>query len=192
MTASSLPRSFFDRQVLDVARDMIGAVLLLDGVGGAIVEVEAYDETDPASHSFRGPTPRNMVMFGEPGHAYVYKIYGIHYCLNFVCRPGSAVLIRALQPIEGIECMAERRNGVSTMQLCSGPGKLAQALGIDLAQNGLALDREPFAILPAAEVHDIAIGPRIGITKGVEAPWRFGMSNSPYLSRKLPKPSPDL
>lgn len=187
-----LERAFFDRPVLEVARQLIGASLLFDGVGGPIVEVEAYDETDPASHSFRGPTPRNRVMFGPPGHAYVYKIYGIHYCLNFVCRPGSAILIRALEPIMGIEAMRERRGAMVEKNLCSGPGKLAQALDIDLRHNGLALDAPPFAIDAPLTVHDVASGPRIGITKGVETPWRFVRRGSPFLSRPLGRSQPDL
>jgi DNA-3-methyladenine glycosylase len=178
-----LNRGFFDRPVLEVAPELIGALLLCNGVGGRIVEVEAYDETDPASHSFRGPTLRNAAMFGPAGHAYVYKIYGIHFCLNFVCRPGSAVLIRALQPTDGMDRMIERRGGVSERQLCSGPGKLAQALGIDLGYNGLPLDAPPFAVFAANERYPVVIGPRIGITKGVEAPWRFGLAHSPHLSR---------
>jgi DNA-3-methyladenine glycosylase len=180
-----LDKSFFDRPVVEVARELIGATLLHDGVGGRIVEVEAYDEGDPASHSFRGPTPRNAAMFGEPGHAYVYKIYGIHFCLNFVCRPGSAVLIRALEPTAGLATMAERRGAVGERQLCSGPGKLAAALGIDLRQNGLALDHPPFAVLPADRAPEIVAGPRIGITKGVETPWRFGLRGSRFLSRPM-------
>jgi len=183
--AAMLDRPFFDRPVLDVSRDLIGAFLAFDGVGGRIVEVEAYDEADPASHSFRGPTPRNAVMFGPPGHAYVYKIYGIHFCLNFVCRPGSAVLIRALEPQAGLPRMHERRGGVVEKQLCSGPGKLAQALGINLEHNGLALDRPPFLVRPADDSHPIATGPRIGITKGMETPWRFVLAGSPFLSKPL-------
>ncbi len=190
--AAMLDRHFFDRPVLDVSRDLIGATLLADGVGGVIVEVEAYDQTDPASHSFRGPTPRNAAMFGEAGHAYVYKIYGIHYCLNFVCQPGSAILIRALQPVAGIKTMHERRGGVSEKQLCSGPGKLAQALGIDLSQNGLPLDAPPFEISSAEEAFRIATGARIGITKGVETPWRFVLEGSPFLSRPMPGMTRDL
>jgi DNA-3-methyladenine glycosylase len=185
MDMQPLPRSYFDRPVAEVAPDLIGATLLHFGVGGLIVEVEAYDQTDPASHSFRGPTLRNAVMFGPPGHAYVYKIYGIHYCLNVVCHKGSAVLIRALQPVAGIDIMQNRRGGVTDKQLCSGPGKLAQALGIDLTQNGLAVDAAPFAVLPPEAKADIATGPRIGITKGIETPWRFCLRGSPYLSKPV-------
>ncbi|MBJ3786157.1 DNA-3-methyladenine glycosylase [Devosia sediminis] len=187
-----LSKSFFDRPAPEVSRDLIGATLLHEGVGGAIVEVEAYDEADPASHSFAGPTPRNRVMFGPPGHAYVYKIYGIHYCLNFVCRPGSAVLIRALEPVFGLETMRERRGAMPDKNLCSGPGKLAQALAIDLTQNGLALDAPPFEIGAAEMGHDIATGTRIGITKGVETPWRFVKAGSPFLSKPLPKATREL
>ncbi|MBE7734304.1 DNA-3-methyladenine glycosylase [Devosia faecipullorum] len=183
-----LDQDFFDRPVLDVSAALIGAELLFAGIGGKIVEVEAYDRTDPASHSYRGMTPRNAAMFGPPGHAYVYKIYGMHFCLNFVCRPGSAVLIRALQPLAGLEKMRERRGGVGEKQLCSGPGKLAQALGIDLRHDGLALDAEPFALLPPEGRPAIASGPRIGITKGAEAPWRLVLAGSPFLSRPLPRP----
>ncbi|MHA6689823.1 DNA-3-methyladenine glycosylase [Devosia sp. A449] len=176
---------FFDRPVTAVARDLIGVTLLVDGVGGPMVEVEAYDPADPASHSFNGPTPRNAAMFGPPGHAYVYKIYGIHWCLNFVCQRGSAVLVRALEPVQGLDQMHERRGGVSARQLCSGPGKLCQALGISIAQNGLSLDAPPFVLLPRDVEHDVAVGPRIGITKGVETPWRFVRRGSPFLSKPL-------
>lgn len=186
--STSLSATFFDRPVLEVARDLIGVTLLVEGAGGPLVEVEAYDRTDPASHSFNGPTPRNAAMFGPPGHAYVYKIYGIHWCLNFVCRPGSAVLVRALEPRHGLDLMHERRGGVAERQLCSGPGKLCQALGIDRAQDGLPLDAPPFALLAADESHDIATGPRIGITKGVETPWRFVRRGSPFLSKPLRDP----
>lgn len=186
----TLPRSFFDRPVLDVAPELIGAMLLVDGVGGEIVEVEAYDETDPASHSFRGPTPRNRAMFGPAGHAYVYKIYGIHFCLNFVCRPGSAVLIRALRPAAGLDAMHARRGGVGEKQLCSGPGKLAQALGLDLSQDGLPLDEAPFALSASTQVNAVATGPRVGITKGVETPWRYVLQGSRYLSRPLGSAKP--
>lgn len=185
--ARMLSRSFFDRPVVEVAREVIGATLTLEGVGGRIVEVEAYDETDPASHSFKGPTARNGAMFGPAGHAYVYKIYGIHFCLNFVCRPGSAILIRALEPLVGIDAMAARRGQANPRQLCSGPGKLAQALGIDRGHDGLALDEMPFAIAGGGAEAPIVTGPRIGITKGVETPWRFALSGSPFISRPMPK-----
>jgi DNA-3-methyladenine glycosylase len=184
MTATLTP-TFFSRPAPEVARDLIGVTLLVDGVGGPLVEVEAYDQTDPASHSFKGPTPRNAAMFGAPGHAYVYKIYGIHWCLNFVCLPGSAVLIRALEPMHGLIRMQERRGGMPERQLCSGPGKLCQALGIDISQNGRPLDAPPFELLPAKVSHDVATGPRIGITKGVDTPWRFVRRGSPFLSKPL-------
>lgn len=189
MTTDGLPRTFFDRPVLEVAPELIGATLLVDGVGGEIVEVEAYDETDPASHSFRGPKLRNAAMFGPAGHAYVYKIYGIHFCLNFVCQPGSAVLIRALRPLAGVEAMRERRGGVVDKQLCSGPGKLAAALGVDRGLDGLALDEAPFAVLPRQGAPEVATGLRIGLTKGVETPWRFVAKGSGYLSKPLKNPS---
>jgi DNA-3-methyladenine glycosylase len=181
-----LDSSFFDRSMLEVARALIGTTLLVDGVGGIIVETEAYDTSDPASHTFNGPTPRNAVMFGPPGHAYIYKIYGIHWCLNFVCHSGSAVLIRALEPLHGLDRMSERRGGLTSRQLCSGPGKLCQALGIDHAHNGLPLDAPPYTLLPVAGAHDVLAGIRIGITKGVETPWRFGLRGSPFLSKPMP------
>ena len=183
MTAIS--PTFFDRSASEVARDLIGVTLLVDDVGGPLVEVEAYDQADPASHSFNGPTLRNSSMFGPAGHAYVYKIYGIHWCLNFVCQPGSAVLIRALEPLHWVSRMQERRGGMSERQLCSGPGKLCQALGVDIAHNSLPLDAPPFELLPASESHDVATGPRIGITKGVETPWRFVRRGSPFLSKPM-------
>ena len=177
--------AFFDRPAHEVAPDLIGVTLLVDGAGGPLVEVEAYDQTDPASHSFNGPTPRNAAMFGPAGHAYDYKIYGIHWCLNFVCHPGSAVLIRALEPLHGIARMQGRRGGMAERQLCSGPGKLCQALAVDIGHNGLPLDHPPFELLPAEVSHDIATGPRIGITKGAETPWRFVRRGSPFLSKPL-------
>lgn len=182
LEASPLGRDFFDRPVLDVAQALIGTVLLVDGVGGTLVEVEAYDQSDPASHTFNGPTPRNAAMFGPPGHAYVYKIYGMHWCLNFVCQPGSAVLIRALVPEFGLPQMTERRGGLGERQLCSGPGKLCQALGVNIHHNGAALDAPPFELLagPPEESH---AGPRIGLTKGVATPWRFLRNGSRFLSK---------
>ena len=182
---TSTATEFFDRPAEIVAPELIGATLLLDGVGGVLVEVEAYDQADPASHSFRGPSPRNAAMFGPPGHAYVYKIYGMHWCLNFVCETGSAVLIRALEPTSGLERMAERRGGLAPRQLCSGPGKLCQALGIDRAHDGLSLAAPPFSLRLPEAAQDIAIGPRIGISKGVDTPWRFVLRGSPFLSKPL-------
>lgn len=168
-----------------LARTLIGANLTLDGVGGPIIETEAYDITDPASHSFSGPTARNAVMFGPVGRVYVYRIYGLHFCLNIVCGPqvGGAVLIRALAPASGIETMIARRGVARLEGLCSGPGRLCQALGATLAQNGLPIDEAPFELTPAPDVPVIAIGPRIGITKAAEQPWRFGLAGSRYLSR---------
>jgi DNA-3-methyladenine glycosylase len=182
-----LTRAFFDRPAHEVAPDLIGVTLLVAGVGGPLVEVEAYDATDPASHSFRGPTPRNAAMFGPPGHAYVYKIYGIHWCLNFVCHPGSAVLIRALEPLHGVDRMIERRGGLPDRQLCAGPGRLCQALAVDMTHNGLPLDRGPFALQPRAKEPVVAAGTRIGLTKGVDTPWRFVAHGSRFLSKPLRK-----
>jgi DNA-3-methyladenine glycosylase len=183
-----LDREFFRRNVLEVARDLIGVRLTLEGVGGLIVEVEAYDRTDPASHAFRGPTARNAVMFGPPGYAYVYHSYGIHWCLNFVCghEPGAAALIRALEPADGIEIMAGRRGTTDLMKLCAGPGRLCQALAITRAEhNGLPLDQAPFALSRATAARSIVSGRRIGLSKGVETSWRFGLRGSPFLSRPL-------
>lgn len=186
--SEGLPRSFFARDVVEVARDLIGVMLLVDGVGGIIAETEAYDHEDPASHSFVGPTPRNAVMFEAPGHAYVYRSYGIHFCLNFVAgsEPGSAVLIRALEPRAALETMAARRGTTDPRLLCSGPGRLCQALGVSLDQNGLPLDSPPFRLEPRSADQPIAVGPRIGITRGMRTPWRFGLSGSPFLSRRFP------
>tara|TARA_R110002020_G_scaffold39797_11_gene117847 strand:+ start:1150 stop:1704 length:555 start_codon:yes stop_codon:yes gene_type:complete len=180
-----LTPAFFDRPAPDVAHDLIGVTLLVDGVGGVLVEVEAYDQADPASHSFKGPTPRNAAMFGPPGHAYVYKIYGIHWCLNFVCQPGSAVLIRALEPLHGIELMQQRRGGLTPRQLCSGPGKLCQALAITRDLDGMPLDAAPFRLSAGTGPRPVAAGPRIGITKGVDTQWRFVLEGSPFLSKPL-------
>ena len=171
-----------------VARQLIGATLLVDGVGGLIVETEAYDMSDPASHSFSGPTPRNAAMFGPPGHAYVYRSYGIHWCLNFVCGEvghGSAVLIRAIAPVARTEVMQARRGMEGMRLLCSGPGRLCQALGITRKHDGLPLDAPPFELWPAAHSVDVVAGPRIGITKAVDVPWRFGLAGSPFLSKRF-------
>ena len=181
-----LRKSFFDRSVHDVAPDLIGATLLIDSVGGRIVEVEAYHHTDPAAHSYRGPTPRNAVMFGPPGVAYVYRSYGIHWCLNFVCEEegsASAVLIRALEPTEGLAAMRRRRGVPDQRLLCSGPGKLCEALGVTDRHNGLALDKAPFEVRPREGNAKIVRGARIGITKAMDKPWRFGLKDSRFLSK---------
>jgi DNA-3-methyladenine glycosylase len=184
-----LKRSFFDRSVHEVAPDLIGATLLVDGVGGIIVEVEAYHHTDPAAHSFRGPTPRNRVMFGPAGFSYVYRSYGIHWCLNFVCEEegsASAVLIRALEPTHAIAAMRRRRGLYEERSLCSGPGKLCEALGITIAHSELPLDRPPIALHARTTKPEIVAGLRIGITKAVELPWRFGLKGSKFLSKPFP------
>ena len=181
-----LTRRFFARSVHEVAPDLIGATLLVDGVGGRIVEVEAYDQEDPASHAFRGQTARNAVMFGAPGHAYVYRSYGIHWCVNFVCdAPGraEAVLIRALEPTHELGVMRARRGVDAERSLCSGPGKLCQALGLTREHNGLALDEPPFALLARSGTLKIVTGPRIGIKRATELSWRYGLEGSPFLSR---------
>lgn len=181
-----LKRAFFARSVHEVAPDLIGATLLVDGVGGVIVEVEAYHHTDPAAHSYRGPTPRNLVMFGPPGFAYVYRSYGIHWCVNFVCEKegsASAVLIRALEPTHGIAAMRRRRKLHDERSLCSGPGKLTEALGITDAHNGLPLDAPPIALHARPAKPEIVAGVRIGITKAVELPWRYGLKGSRFLSK---------
>jgi DNA-3-methyladenine glycosylase len=181
-----LRRSFFARDVHAVAPELIGAVLNVNGAGGVVVEVEAYHHTDPAAHSYNGETPRNAVMFGPPGYAYVYRSYGIHWCLNFVCeRAGSAsaVLIRALMPTDGLARMRRRRGLREERLLCAGPGRLCEALGVTGAHNGLALDAPPFAIFPRTDTVEIAVGPRIGITKAVQLPWRYGLRGSRYVSK---------
>ena len=181
-----LRRSFFDRPVLKVAAELIGATLKFRGVGGVIVEVEAYQHTDPAAHSFNGRTNRNAIMFGPAGHAYVYRSYGIHWCVNVVCEAkgsASAVLIRALEPTHGMPAMRRRRGKQEERLLCSGPGRLCEALGITHAQNGLALDKPPFELRARGEKPEIVTGARIGITKAVDLPWRFGLKGSRYLSK---------
>jgi DNA-3-methyladenine glycosylase len=171
-----------------VAPELIGATLSFDGVGGIIVEVEAYHHTDPAAHSYRGRTARNAVMFGPPGYAYVYRSYGIHWCLNFVCEAegsASAVLIRALAPTTGLAAMRRRRGVADERLLCAGPGRLCQALAISGAQNGLALDRPPFELHARTGTFALLSGPRIGISKAIELPWRFGLGGSRFLSRRF-------
>jgi DNA-3-methyladenine glycosylase len=189
---SRLPRAFFARSVHEVAPDLIGVTLLVDGVGGPIVEVEAYDQEDPASHAFRGQTARNAVMFGEAGFAYVYRSYGIHWCLNFVCgAPGraEAVLIRALEPTHELDRMRARRGVTVERALCSGPGKLCQALGLTGDHDGRPLDEPPFELLQRAATPQIVTGPRIGITKAADRRWRYGLAGSRFLSRPF-RPSP--
>ena len=181
-----LKRAFFDRSVHEVAPDLIGATFLVNGVGGIIVEVEAYHHTDPSAHSYNGPTPRNRVMFGPAGFSYVYRSYGIHWCANFVCEgegSASAVLIRALQPTHGLAVMRRRRGIEDECSLCSGPGKLSEALGITSAHSELPLDRPPIELFARKERPEIAIGVRIGITKAVELPWRYGLKGSKFLSK---------
>jgi DNA-3-methyladenine glycosylase len=174
--------------VHEVAPALIGCTLLVDGVGGKIVEVEAYDGEDPASHGYAGRTARNDSMFGPPGHAYVYRSYGIHWCLNLVCeeeRAPAAVLVRALEPTQGLEPMRVRRGLEDARLLCAGPGRLCQALGVTRAHDGLPLDRPPFAVLPAADAAEVLVGPRVGITRAAELPWRYGLAGSRFLSRAL-------
>jgi len=179
--------AFFDRPVLDVARALIGWTLLVDGVGGVIVETEAYHAGDPAAHSYAGRTVRNAAMFGPPGRAYVYRSYGLHWCLNVVggAEEAAAVLIRALEPTDGLTTMAERRALADPRLLCAGPGRLAQALGITAALDGAPLGRAPFAWRPPTGAPDLVAGPRIGITRAADEPWRIGLAGSRYLSRRF-------
>ena len=182
-----LPPGFFLRSVPDVARGLLGATLLVDGVGGLVVETEAYDRDDPASHSAAGPTARNAAMFGAPAHAYVYRSYGLHWCLNLVCgkAPGGAVLIRAIEPRLGLPEMRTRRGPRADRLLCSGPGRLCQALGVDRALDGARLDAPPFLLLPPAGPVSVLAGPRIGVTRGVDTPWRYCLAGSRFLSRPV-------
>jgi len=178
--------AFFNRPSDHVARELIGAVLLVDGVGGTIVETESYDGDDPASHSYpMRQTARNAVMFGPPGHAYVYRSYGIHWCLNFVCEMASAVLIRAAIPENGITTMQQRRGVLDVGRLCSGPGRLCQALAITGDLNGASLFADPFSLRGTAKRAELRIGPRIGITKAADRPRRFGLKDSAFLSKRF-------
>ena len=183
-------QDFFARSVHEVAPDLIGVTLLVDGIGGLIVEVEAYDQEDPASHGYRGRSARNVSMFGPPGHAYVYRSYGIHWCLNLVCGAeglAEAALIRALQPTHGIDVQQVRRGVDDLRALCSGPGKLCQALAITRDHDGLALDRPPFLLEQRATAPEIVTGPRIGITQATDLSWRYAEADSKYVSRPLTK-----
>ena len=181
-----LGRSFFDRSVHDVAPQLIGATLLVEGTRGTIVEVEAYDHEDPAAHGYRGRNRRNLSMFGPPGHAYVYRSYGLHWCLNFVCGPegiASAVLVRALEPTVGIALMRARRGTADERLLCGGPGRLTQALALQGEHDSLPLDRPPFELGASDREVAIVIGTRIGISRAAERPWRYGLAGSRFLSR---------
>ena len=187
MAISTIAGIDFSQPAQNVGRQLIGVTVLVDGVGGRIVETEAYDREDPASHAFSGPTERNASMFGPPAHAYVYRSYGIHWCLNFVCEEegsASAILIRAIQPTDGLPAMRRRRGLKDERMLCSGPGKLGEALGTTREGfNGLPLDKPPFEIRGRADKPEIATGPRIGISKAADVPWRYGLEGSPFLSK---------
>jgi DNA-3-methyladenine glycosylase len=175
--------------VHEAARALVGWTLLVDGVGGTIVEVEAYAPGDPASHSFPGQTRRNATMFGPPGHLYVYRSYGIHWCANVVCAAagvGAAVLLRALEPTAGVERMSARRGVDDPLLLCSGPGRLTQALGITGDHDGLPLDRLPFRFVPPAAPAEVTTGPRVGITRADDLPWRYMLTGSAFVSRPRP------
>jgi DNA-3-methyladenine glycosylase len=180
-------KTFLDREAAVVAPELLGAKFLVDGVGGLIAEVEAYHPNDPASHSFRGPTPRNGAMFAGPPRVYVYRSYGIHWCINVVCGGASAVLIRALEPTDGIAKMRRRRGLGEVRALCSGPGKLCAALGVTGALDGKMLDAPPFSLILAPSPAAVAIGKRIGITKAADVPWRFGVAGSRFLSKPFPR-----
>jgi DNA-3-methyladenine glycosylase len=178
----------FDASAPVVARKLIGALLLLNDVGGIVVETEAYDEREPASHAFSGPTPRNSVLFGPSGRAYVYLSHGIHWCLNIVCREsghGAGVLIRALEPTHGIPVMMKRRRSTDLRLLCSGPGRLGQALAVDATLNGQRIDVPPFAIVASTVALRTVRGPRIGISKAIDRAWRFGLKGSAFVSRRF-------
>ena len=176
---------FWDRPPDQVAIELIGFDFRVGGVGGIIVETEAYAANDPASHSFGGETPRNSAMFGPSGHAYVYRSYGLHWCLNFVCQRGSAVLVRAIEPLHAIDIMIERRGLSQPRILCSGPGRVAQALGIDGSHNGRSLNSKIFTFNRPSARASLVAGPRIGITKAVDKAWRFGRAGSPYVSKRF-------
>jgi DNA-3-methyladenine glycosylase len=186
LAGAPLAADFYARPVLEVARDLVGCVVEHEGVSGVIVETEAYHESEPACHAFVGVTPRTRTLFAEPGTAYVYRSYGIHALLNAVCEPagvGAAVLIRALEPLSGIDAMRERRGRVSDEQLCSGPGKLTQALGVELSENGTSLLDGPVRVLDGDGCSRVAVGTRIGITKAADLHWRFCLAGNPHVSR---------
>jgi DNA-3-methyladenine glycosylase len=183
-----IKRDFFARDVHEVAEELIGATFVVEGVGGKIVELEAYHHEDPAAHGFGGRTARNASMFGPPGRAYVYRSYGIHWCVNFVCEAegvADAVLIRALEPTEGLAVMRRRRGVEDERLLCAGPGRVCQALGITHEHDGLPLDRPPFRLEARTEKPELIRGPRVGISRATDLPWRYGLAGSRYLSRAL-------
>ena len=187
-TGKRLDRAFFARPVGEVAVDLLGCVITVAGVGGMIVETERYQQDDPASHSFRGPRGRAAVMFGPPGHLYVYRSYGLHWCANLVCEPegsGAAVLLRAIAPMHGIPAMRARRHGAGDRLLCAGPGRLCSALAIDRHLDGADALRPggPVTLSGRAQPLEVVCGPRIGITQAADRPWRFGVAGSPYLSK---------
>lgn len=187
-----LTAGFFARSVHEVARDLVGCRLFYEGRGGTIVETESYERDDPACHAYAGLTPRTATLFGPPGRAYVYLSYGIHSLLNAVAEPegdAAAVLIRALEPTAGLEQMRGRRGARPDADLCSGPGKLTEALGIGLEANGADLGAAPFLLAPPEPGWDgeIVAGPRVGITKAVERPWRFCLAGSRFVSRPQPR-----
>ncbi|MGH3078781.1 MAG: DNA-3-methyladenine glycosylase [Gaiellaceae bacterium] len=187
---SDLGRSFFERDVRLVARELVGVTLLVDGVGGVVVETEAYAADDPASHSYCGRTARNATMFGPAGHLYVYRSYGVHWCANAVCEAdgvGAAVLLRALEPTAGLEEMRERRGLEDERLLCAGPGRLTQALGITGDHDGLPFDRPPFRLLPAAAPAATEATARVGITRAGDRLWRYVLAGSSFPSRPRPR-----
>ena len=182
-------RAFFARSVHEVAPELVGATLLVDGVGGVIVEVEAYDQEDPASHGYGGLTARNAAMFGPPAHAYVYRSYGIHWCLNLVCESegrASAVLLRALEPTAGLELMRARRGVESERLLCAGPGRICEALGVTRDHDALPLDEPPFRLVARTHQPEVVAVPRIGISRAAELPWRYVAAGSRFLSKPVP------
>ena len=189
MIGTLLDEAFFARPVAQVAPELLGCVIEVGDLAGEIVEVERYQQDDPASHSFRGPTPRAAVMFGPPGRLYVYRSYGVHWCANVVCEHeghGAAVLLRAIAPTRGLDVMRERRGTADERKLCSGPGRLCEAFGIDGSMNASVLGREPVRVFAGPPVADVAVGPRIGISVATDQPWRFGIAGSPHLSRPFP------
>lgn len=187
-SAATLDRAFFDRPPRQVAAGLIGCTLLHGGVGGVIVETEAYEREDPACHAFGGPTDRNAPLFGPPGRAYVYLCYGIHSMFNLVTEPegtAAAVLVRALEPTSGLDAMRARRGVSGELELCSGPGKICQALAIELSQSGADALADPFTLLAPdrGASGEVVAGPRVGLTKAADYPWRYCLAGSPYLSR---------